>query len=210
MGPSILRSILPNLLQRCFTLGPTILPVSILPSRRLPGPSFAETYFTTLRVSHFPAPCLTVTRERRVSERNHPYNCWGVTPAGASSRKRDDVGWVWGLKGEPRWERGWKRLTRYAVVSSARGKGRLELTPSYFRMEELAGVFLLFVSGTRLPTLAETRFLRTPRSSTNNSCPREISPRDTPRVVASFLLLPLVPDVRVYVNDGVLRRKSKS
>lgn len=28
-------------------------------------------------MSHFPAPCLTVTRERRVSERNHPYNCWG-------------------------------------------------------------------------------------------------------------------------------------
>lgn len=29
------------------------------------------------------------------------------------------------------------------------GEGRLELTPSYFRMEKLAGVFLLFVSGLR-------------------------------------------------------------
>lgn len=42
-------------------------------------------------------------------------------------------------------KRGRERLTRFAVVSSAR-EGRVELTPSYFRMEKLAGVFLLFVS----------------------------------------------------------------
>lgn len=39
------------------------------------------------------------------------------------------------------------------AVSNAR-EGRLELTPSYFRMEELAGVFLPFVSGLgRLPSV---------------------------------------------------------
>lgn len=38
-------------------------------------------------MSHFPAPCLTVTRERRVSERNHPYNCWGR--AGNERRERE-------------------------------------------------------------------------------------------------------------------------
>lgn len=56
-----------------------------------------------------------------------------------------------GAEVEGRMGRGWKRLTSdspsltLGAVSNA-GEGRLELTPSYFRMEELAGVFLPFVS----------------------------------------------------------------
>lgn len=69
---------------------------------------------------------------------------------GRTARRRDDiVRGLLGLEVEGRtkgWE-GWKRLTKFAVVSSVEEKGRLELTPSYFRMEEFAGVFLLFVSG---------------------------------------------------------------
>lgn len=80
---------------------------------------------------------------------------------GRTARKRDDI--VGGLRGfevegaNEGMGRGWKRLTKFAVVSSAGEKGRLELTPSYFRMEEFAGVFLLFVSGLAYPTTERNR-----------------------------------------------------
>lgn len=84
-----------DLLQRCFAL--SVLPSFLSVLLPVCHPTLSSnTYATTLCTSHFPAPCLTVTRERRVSERNHPYNCWGRAGT-TSSRKRDEsrrtLGW---------------------------------------------------------------------------------------------------------------------
>jgi len=150
VGPSILRSILPTSFSIASSSVPSFVPSflpTVLPACYPTLPS-SNTCATTLRMSHFPAPCLTVTRERRVSERNHPYNCWGRAGTNGEKERRHSqrAAWVWGWRANEGMGRVETADKVCRSIERGREKGRLELTPSYFRMEEFAGVFLLFVS----------------------------------------------------------------
>lgn len=109
-------------------------------------------------MSHFPAPCLTVTRERRVSERNHPYNCWGQAGMNGKkerrySRRDSEVGLR--LKGE---RRDGKRVETADEVCRSIERGREGppwINAVIFQDGGVRRGFLAICLGTRLPSTTE-------------------------------------------------------